>query len=83
MPSGVLGSPTVSRLREQEALASRRVAELSARYGADHPGARAAAADGRYAPLARFYLARLLPRAAARVAEIEAADSLLALMPAA
>jgi hypothetical protein len=45
--------------------------------------ARAAAADGRYAPLAAFYLARLMPRAAARVAEIEAADSLLALMPAA
>ncbi|TDH58664.1 acyl-CoA dehydrogenase [Dankookia rubra] len=45
--------------------------------------ARAAAADARYAPLAGFYLARLLPRAAARVAEIEAADSLLALMPAA
>ncbi|MFC7473503.1 acyl-CoA dehydrogenase family protein [Dankookia sp. GCM10030260] len=45
--------------------------------------ARAAAADDRYAPLTAFYLARLLPRAAARVAEIEAADSLLALMPAA
>jgi hypothetical protein len=42
--------------------------------------ARAAAADSRYAPLAGFYLARLLPRAAARVAEIEAADSLLALL---
>jgi alkylation response protein AidB-like acyl-CoA dehydrogenase len=45
--------------------------------------ARAAAADARYAPIATFYLARLLPRAAARVAEIEAADALLALMPAA
>jgi alkylation response protein AidB-like acyl-CoA dehydrogenase len=45
--------------------------------------ARAAAADERYAPIAGFYLARLLPRAAARVAEIEAADSLLALLPAA
>ncbi|TCZ62905.1 acyl-CoA dehydrogenase family protein [Roseicella aquatilis] len=45
--------------------------------------ARAAAADTRYAPLAAFYLARLLPRAAARVEEIEAADSLLALLPAA
>lgn len=43
--AGVLGSPTVSRLREQEAQASRRVAELSARYGADHPSSRAAAAD--------------------------------------
>jgi alkylation response protein AidB-like acyl-CoA dehydrogenase len=45
--------------------------------------ARAAAADARYAPIAGFYLARLLPRAAARVAEIEAADALLALLPAA
>ena len=45
--------------------------------------ARAAAADARYAPLTTFYLARLLPRAAARLAEIEAADSLLALLPAA
>ena len=45
--------------------------------------ARAAAADDRYAPLATFYIARLLPRAAARLAEIEAADSLLALLPAA
>ncbi|RAI58083.1 acyl-CoA dehydrogenase family protein [Roseicella frigidaeris] len=45
--------------------------------------ARAAAADARYAPLAGFYLARLLPRAAARLDEIEAADSLLALIPAA
>ena len=45
--------------------------------------ARAAAADERYAPLVSFYLARLLPKAAGRVAEIEAADSLLALLPAA
>jgi len=44
--------------------------------------ARAAAADSRYAPITDFYLARLLPRAAARVAEIEAADTLLALLPA-
>jgi hypothetical protein len=43
--------------------------------------ARASTADpDRYGPLASFYLARLLPRASARVAEIEAADSLLALM---
>ncbi len=42
--------------------------------------ARAAQADARYAPLADFYLARLLPRATARLAEIEAADALLALM---
>jgi len=45
--------------------------------------ARAGAADPRYAPLAAFYLARLLPRAAARVAEIEAPETLLALLPAA
>ncbi|MBX6741711.1 MAG: acyl-CoA dehydrogenase [Acetobacteraceae bacterium] len=44
--------------------------------------ARAAAADSRYAPITDFYLARLLPRAVARVAEIEAADTLLALLPA-
>jgi hypothetical protein len=45
--------------------------------------ARAAAADaGRYGPLASFYIARLLPRAAARAVELEAADALLALMAA-
>ncbi|MBX9699821.1 MAG: acyl-CoA dehydrogenase C-terminal domain-containing protein, partial [Acetobacteraceae bacterium] len=44
--------------------------------------ARAAAVDDRYAPLATFYIARLLPRATARIAEIEAADALLALMAA-
>jgi len=43
--------------------------------------ARAAAADGRYAPTADFYLRRLLPRASARLAEIEAADAVLALVP--
>ena len=44
--------------------------------------ARAAAADGaRYAPIADFYLRRLLPRAGARLAEIEAADAVLALLP--
>jgi len=42
---GVLGSPTISRLREQESVASRRVAELSSRYGANYPGMRAANAD--------------------------------------
>ena len=45
--------------------------------------ARAAAADSRYAPITDFYLARLLPRAGARLAEIEAVDALLALLPAA
>ena len=45
--------------------------------------ARAAAADAeRYGGLATFYIARLLPRAAARVAEIEAADAVLALVAA-
>jgi len=41
----VLGSPTISRLRDQESTASRRVAELSSRYGADYPGVRSARAD--------------------------------------
>ncbi len=45
--------------------------------------ARAAALEPGYAPIANFYLARLLPRAAARIAEIEAAETLLALLPAA
>jgi uncharacterized protein involved in exopolysaccharide biosynthesis/Mrp family chromosome partitioning ATPase len=45
----VLGSPTISRLREQESTAMRRVAELSSRYGADYPGVRAANADLRAA----------------------------------
>jgi len=44
--------------------------------------ARAAAIDARYAPLTDFYLARLLPRAAARSAEIEAPEPLLALIAA-
>ena len=39
------------------------------------------AADGRYAPTADFYLRRLLPRAGARLAEIEAGDAVLALLP--
>ncbi len=41
----VLGSPTISRLRDQESVASRRVAELSSRYGGDYPGVRSARAD--------------------------------------
>ena len=44
--------------------------------------ARAAALDARYATLASFYLRRLLPRAAARLAEIEAADAVLELLAA-
>jgi hypothetical protein len=43
--------------------------------------ARAAASDERYAPVAAFFLRRLLPRAEARVAEIEAGDAVLALLP--
>jgi alkylation response protein AidB-like acyl-CoA dehydrogenase len=42
--------------------------------------ARAAKLDAVYAPLATFYLRRLLPRAAARLAEIEAADAVLDLL---
>jgi hypothetical protein len=45
--------------------------------------ARAAKLDARYAALASFYLRRLLPRAAARLAEIEAADAVLELLGAA
>jgi len=71
--------------------ADARVAEAGAAAYLDASGwllggwmlARAAAADARYAPLAAFYLTRLLPRAAARVAEIEAPEALLALLPAA
>ena len=43
--AAVLDSPTVSRLREQESTAMRRVAELSSRYGSGYPGVRSAAAD--------------------------------------
>ena len=45
--------------------------------------ARAAALEPRYAALANFYLRRLLPRAAARLEEIEAADAVLDLLGAA
>lgn len=41
----VLGSPTISRLRDQESTASRRAAELSSRYGRDYPLVRSARAD--------------------------------------
>jgi succinoglycan biosynthesis transport protein ExoP len=41
----VLNSPTISRLRDQEAQASERMAELSSRYGADYPGVRSGAAQ--------------------------------------
>ena len=43
--ANVLGSGTVSRLRDQEATASRRLAELTTRYGAGYPGVRSAQAE--------------------------------------
>src|SRR5918993_952192 len=72
----------------ERGLASADAAQASAAAYLDAAGwtlggwmlARAAAADSRYGPLAAFYAARLLPRAAARVAEIEAADAVLALV---
>ena len=44
--------------------------------------ARAARLDGRYAPIAAFYLTRLLPRAEAHAAEVTGAAEVLALIPA-
>lgn len=41
----VLGSPTISLLRQQESTATRRVAELSSRYGSGYPGVKSATAD--------------------------------------
>ena len=43
--AGVLDSPTISRLRDQESVASSKVAELSSRYGSSYPGIRSATAD--------------------------------------
>jgi succinoglycan biosynthesis transport protein ExoP len=43
--ANVLGSGTVSRLRDQEATASRRLAELTTRYGSGHPSVRSAQAE--------------------------------------
>ena len=43
--AGVLDSPTVSRLRDQESAASSRLAVLSSRYGPGYPGVRSAEAD--------------------------------------
>jgi succinoglycan biosynthesis transport protein ExoP len=43
--ASVLNSPTIAQMREQEASASRRAAELSSRYGSGYPGVRAAQAD--------------------------------------
>ena len=41
----VLNSPTMSRLRERETEAARRVAELANRFGSNHPDRRAAQAE--------------------------------------
>jgi len=43
--ASVLGSETISRLREQESEASGRVADLSARFGPQYPALRSAEAD--------------------------------------
>ncbi len=43
--AGVLDSPTISRLRDQESVASSKMAELSSRYGPNYPGIHSAAAD--------------------------------------
>lgn len=43
--ASVLGSATISHLRDQEGAASRRVAELSVRYGTGHPAVQSAQAD--------------------------------------
>ena len=43
--AGVLDSPTVSRLRDQESQASSKLAELSSKYGSGYPAVRSAAAD--------------------------------------
>lgn len=43
--ASVLGSETISRLREQEAAAASRVADLSQRYGSNYPERRSAEAD--------------------------------------
>lgn len=43
--ASVLNSPTISRFRDQEGAASRRMAELSTRYGPNYPGVRSAAAE--------------------------------------
>ena len=43
--ANVLGSGTVSRLRDQEATATRRLAELTTRYGSGHPSVRSVQAE--------------------------------------
>jgi uncharacterized protein involved in exopolysaccharide biosynthesis/Mrp family chromosome partitioning ATPase len=43
--ASVLGSPTISRLRDQEAQATRRIADLSTSHGDNYPGLRGAQSD--------------------------------------
>ncbi len=43
--ASVLNSPTISRLRDQEGTAARRMAELSTHYGPDYPGVRSVGAE--------------------------------------
>lgn len=43
--AAVLSSGTISHFRDQEGTASRRLAELSSRYGPNYPGVRSAAAE--------------------------------------
>ncbi len=43
--ANVLGSETISRLREQESLAAEKVADLEQRYGAEYPALKSAQAD--------------------------------------
>ena len=43
--AGVLNSPTISQLRDQESQANAKVAELSSRYGSAYPGVRSAVAN--------------------------------------
>ena len=43
--ASVLSSPTIIQLREREAAASQRIAELSSRYGSSHPGVASAQSE--------------------------------------
>ena len=43
--AAVLNSPTISHLRDQEAQAQRRIAQMSTQYGSAYPGVRAATAQ--------------------------------------
>ena len=68
-------------------MARRPPGAVTAPSAATHPSTgtpqrRAAALEPGYAKLANFYLRRLLPRASARLAEIEAADAVLELLAA-